>query len=278
MVEPVKELLDSKGIHYQHSGGDFLIKCLNPEHTDNNPSLRIDKAFGIGQCFACGFKLNIFRYFGILTDIQSIRVMKVKEKLDKIYAESVGLSIPNNSTPFTRDFRDIPGSIYKELEAFTHPDWEGRIVIPLKDVTGKMVAFLARHMHSDAKPRYIIYPKKVQVPLFPAKVYPVRNTLVLVEGIFDALNLMAKGMPKVCAIMGANSLHNDKEKINSLKLQGVSKIVLLFDGDAAGVKAAEELQPVLEKANFVVEVIDLPEGMDPGELSQSDVDKLKKMI
>lgn len=278
MVEPVKDLLDSKGIHYQHSGGDYLIKCLNPEHVDNNPSLRIDKAFGIGQCFACGFKINIFRYFGILTDIQSIRVMKVKEKLDKIYAESVGLSIPNNATPFTRDFRDIPGSIYKELEAFTHPDWEGRLVIPLKDVTGKMVAFLARHMHSDAKPRYVIYPKKVQVPLFPARVYPVRNTLVLVEGIFDALNLMAKGMPNVCAIMGANSLHNDKEKINSLKLQGVTKIVLLFDGDAAGVKAAEELQPVLEKANFVVEVIDLPEGMDPGELSQSDVDRLKKMI
>ena len=48
--------------------------------------------------------------------------------------------------------------------------------------------------------------------------------------------------------------------------------------DPAGIKAAQELQPLLEKENFFVSVIDLPENMDPGELSTDEVQQLKRML
>lgn len=278
MVDPVKDLLDSKGIKYKVSGRDYLIKCLNPDHQDNNPSLRVDKAFGVGQCFACGFKLNIFKYYGLNTDIQSLRVLRVKDKLQTIYSESIGLQIPKGATPFTRDFRDIPGEVFKELGCFTHPDYEDRLMFPLKDVTDKIVLFLGRFIHSDLKPKYKYYPEKVKPPLFPAKLHPNNGILVLVEGIFDALNLMSKGLTNVAAIHGANSLNNDPEKLLQLKLQGVTKIYLIFDGDAAGQKAAEQLKPMLESKNFVVDTIDLPEDLDPGAMDHNQVAQLRKML
>ena len=46
-----------------YTTGRIIIKCLNKEHTDNNPSLRIHKISGLGHCFACGYKLNIFKHF-----------------------------------------------------------------------------------------------------------------------------------------------------------------------------------------------------------------------
>ena len=278
MVDPVKDLLDSKGITYKISGRDYLIKCLNPEHVDTNPSLRIDKSFGVGQCFACGFKVNIFKYFGIVTDVQSVRVLKVKDKIMSIFSNSNGLEIPKGATPFTKEFRGISGSVYKELGCFTHSDYDGRLVFPLRDVTGKIVLFLARHMHSEVKPKYKYYPERITPPLFPSKLKPVNGCLVLVEGIFDALNLMVNGIENVAAIHGANSLTNDKDKLLQLKLQGVTKVYIVFDGDSAGQKAAEQLKPILEASSFVAETIDLPEGSDPGSLTSDEVRMLKKLL
>ena len=48
MVTSVQELIADKGLQYKLSGKDVLIKCLNPDHADRDPSLRIDKLTGIG--------------------------------------------------------------------------------------------------------------------------------------------------------------------------------------------------------------------------------------
>ena len=58
-----EELLQSKGIQYQVSGKDAKIHCLNPEHDDTNPSMRVDRITGIFHCFSCGYKGNLFTYF-----------------------------------------------------------------------------------------------------------------------------------------------------------------------------------------------------------------------
>ena len=56
----VEELLNQKKIFFTVSGKDFVVGCLNPEHDDSNPSMRIDRVLGIFQCMACGYKGNIF--------------------------------------------------------------------------------------------------------------------------------------------------------------------------------------------------------------------------
>ena len=51
-MEAVK-FLEEKGIDYTLSGKDAVIQCLNPEHDDNNPSMRVDKLTGMFHCFSC---------------------------------------------------------------------------------------------------------------------------------------------------------------------------------------------------------------------------------
>ena len=59
----VEELLIEEKIKFKQSPADFVVHCLNPEHDDTNPSMRIDKITGIYNCFSCGFKGNIFKLF-----------------------------------------------------------------------------------------------------------------------------------------------------------------------------------------------------------------------
>lgn len=285
--EAVENLLNTKGIRYTPAGRDLLIQCLNPEHTDNTPSLRIDKVFGYGRCFSCGFKVNLFNYFGIRNNILSLKALSIKEKILKIYSDSKGLEMPNGWTPFNEDFRGIPRDVLREYGAFNFPvntnkDFENRIAFPMVTVDKKIVCFIGRHKLSGASPRYLIYPNKVRVPTFPSRFDHDNGTLILVEGIFDCLNLISKGVKNVEAIMGVTTIGGlkgiNKEIVKLMKLSGVTKLVLLFDGDEAGIKQAEMYKPMLENEGFIVEVIDLPEDTDPGDLSQTEVDMLRKLI
>ena len=63
-----------------------------------------------------------------------------------------------------------------------------------------------------------------------------------------------------------------------LKAQGISHIYIMFDGDEAGYTAAEKVKPLIEEQEFIVEVIKLPEGMDPGDLDQEYVDSINEYV
>lgn len=284
MVDQVVDLLNSEGITFVPSGRDYLIKCLNPEHQDNNPSLRIDKLTGIGHCFACNYRVNIFKHFNKVVNYQSIRVIQLQEKIASIKSSSIGLSLPKKFIPFTRSYRNISANTYKEFEAFeSNSLLENRIIFPMRDTTGKIVAFNGRHKESHIKPRYKIYPEHVTIPMFPGKITPVNNAIVLVEGIFDFLNLYDKGLKNALAILGTNALYSqhkglNKDKISILKLHGIQRIFIMFDGDEAGRRAASLLKPELEKINFITEIIDLPDDTDPGELSQEDIKSIIEYI
>ena len=54
----VEELLQERKIQYKLSPADAIVACLNPEHDDSNPSMRIDRITGVYNCFSCGFKGN----------------------------------------------------------------------------------------------------------------------------------------------------------------------------------------------------------------------------
>ena len=53
----VEELLVEEKIAFKQSPADFVVHCLNPEHDDSNPSMRIDKITGVFNCFSCGLSL-----------------------------------------------------------------------------------------------------------------------------------------------------------------------------------------------------------------------------
>ena len=280
MNDPVLALLNDKGISFTISGKDYVIKCLNPEHDDSNPSCRVDKVTGVLHCFSCGFKRNLFKHFGIFTNHSSIRVAKLKEKLNELKQSMIELEIPEGATPYTQAFRGISVQTLKHFDVFyTHDvkELEDRVVFPIRDVIGKNVVFVARHALSNGNPRYVNYPRGTKIPLFPIRLEEPSTTIILVEGIMDMLNLYDKGIRNAVACFGTSTLKGSvAEKLLPFKVQGVTKVFIMFDGDTPGREAAAELKPMIEECGFEVQNIDLPDGMDPGDFNQEYVDSIKE--
>ena len=282
MSDPVLDILNKNNLAFMVSGRDYLIKCLNPEHEDSNPSFRVDRVSGIAHCFSCGFKTNIFKYYGIFTNPVPLKILALKEKLAELKNFGLDLELPAGYTPYTKQFRGISPQTLKYFGAFYTNQVEklqDRIIFPVKDITGKTVVFVGRHTLSNGNPRYLNYPSGVQLPVFPSHLPTGYKSMVIVEGIFDMLNLYDKGLHNVVCAFGTNTLQNNsKQKLLPFKAQGITHIYLMFDGDEAGQKAAHNLKPIIEDAGFIVELITLPDNVDPGELSQEDVDSTAEYI
>lgn len=282
MSDPVLDILKKNGLAPAVSGRDYLIKCLNPEHDDSNPSFRIDRVSGVAHCFSCGFKTNIFKFFGVFTNPVPIRIAALKEKLAELKTSSTGLDLPSGHTPYTKQFRGISPQTLRHFGAFYTTQVEklqDRIVFPIKDITGKITVFVARHTMSNGNPRYVNYPSGVRIPVFPSHLPSGYKSMVLVEGIFDMLNLYDNGLENVVAVFGTNTLQNEtKAKLLPFKAQGITHIYLLFDGDEAGRKASQQVKPLIEQEGFIVEVINLPDGTDPGELDKEDIRSIAEYI
>ena len=282
MSDPVLELINKNNLAFSVSGRDYLIKCLNPDHEDSNPSFRVDKVSGVAHCFACGFKTNLFKYYGVFTNPIPIKIAALKEKLAVLKQFGKDLELPIGHTPWIRPFRGISAKTLKLFGAFYTNQEEkliDRIIFPIKDITGKTVVYTGRHTLSNGNPRYLNYPRGVQVPAYPAFVPPGHSSLVLVEGLFDMLNLYDKGLENAVCTFGTNTLQHDiKSKMLPFRAQGVTHIFIMFDGDDAGRGAAAQLKPLLIDEGFIVEIVDLPDGTDPGDLDEEDVRSMMEYV
>ena len=278
MSNPVEQLLISKGITYGHSGKDFLTKCLNPEHNDSNPSFRIDKTTGISHCFSCGYKCNIFKHYGVFANHTSIRVAKLKAKLLELLISNAGLEPLKGAKPFHSAYRGLPKAFLQEFGAFTTDAIDklvDHIVFPLTDVRGKTVAYIGRNTLSNEGQRYNNYPEGAALPLFPVLLKDKHKNLVLVEGLFDMLNCQYHGITNAVSCFGTGKLYNDTAaKLMPYKVMGIEKIFIMFDADNAGKAAAAKLKPLIEECDFVVEIITLPEGEDPGSLESEHLTQI----
>ena len=274
-----EDLLREKGIHYELSGKDAKILCLNPEHDDTNPSLRVDRITGIMHCFSCGFKGNLFTHFGAPSSPLEVRLHKLKEKVEKTRSQTVGIQLPKDRLAWKGGgFRNISEETLNIWDAFTWnvPKFEGRIIFPIRDITGKTVALIGRLINGMGSDKYYIYPSGVEMPFCPAKVKPIQNRVILVEGIFDALNLWDKGLKNTVCCFGTQQMN--WVKLSLLKMQGVSGIDIMYDGDEAGRTAAEKVKGTAEELGMSVQIVTLPEGTDPGGLVKDQVNRIRKRL
>ena len=273
----VIDVLQSRQITYKEAGKDYLIKCLNPEHDDNNPSMRVDKVTGIYHCFSCGHKGNIFYKFGADPNVIDIEIARLQDKIRDMLS-STNLSIPADAVPFCREYRGISPETYMQVHAFTstqEDEFRGRLMFPLYDIRGNIKLFVGRDLHSELKSKYLFYPKHASPPLFPAHPEIWKNSLIIVEGIFDALNLMDKGCYNVVCAFGTHTLlKNFQTKLAHFQILGVNKYYIMFDGDKAGWEANKKLEETLLKNGINAERIDLPEGKDPGDLTDEEITNL----
>ena len=118
----------------------------------------------------------------------------------------------------------------------------------------------------------MFWPSGVKLPIFP-QVKPIQGKIVLVEGIFDMLNLHDKGLDNAVCCFGAKNF--TKEKLNHLKISGAQGMDILFDADEAGQDAAEEIKKMSE--DFPVRTIRLKSG-DPAEFNEAQVQGLRRKL
>ena len=271
----VEELLKQRDIYFIPKGADYLVSCLNPEHADRNPSMRIDNITGIYQCFSCEFKGNVFTHFGEKANQLQLRRELLKRKIKDKRSESIGLSFPKNVMPYVGNWREIKPETYKRFEAFQHADadYVGRINFPIRDISGRIVAFNGRHT-TGGTPKYMISPAGAKMPLFPI-VEPIQGKVILVEGIYDMLNLQDKGLTNAVCTFGTKNIN--EEKLRMLSIQGVDSIVVFFDGDDAGQDAAIKVKEMCEQVGLAHRNICL-KNTDPGALKQQAVETLKRKL
>ena len=239
--------------------------------------MRIDSVLGIFNCLSCGYKGNLFYFYGEQLDKVSKLKEQLKRQIEDIRAASVGLLMPADAVFLTEAYR-VSGETLNEFEAFRSlgQDHLNRVVFPIRDLKGKITSFVRRSEDAFDSIKYKITPASSKTPLYPLhKVAPEQGRIMLVEGIFDMLNLYEHGFRNVLCAFGTRKVNKDKLQI--LAVMGVSGIDICFDPDKAGQEAALELKELAEEMFFNVRNINL-KNCDPGDLQPARALKLKEKL
>jgi DNA primase len=149
--------------------------------------------------------------------------------------------------------------------------FRGRVMIPICNDTGEVIAFSARVLEKDAKaakyinsPETILFTKgAVLFGLHKSKRALIdRSSAIVCEGQLDLITAFESGVQNVVAAQGTAFTDRQAKKLK----QYVEEVVLCFDSDAAGEKAAERSLSALLSANLAIRVATMPAGEDPDSL------------
>jgi DNA primase len=171
---------------------------------------------------------------------------------------------------FSPEQLDQSGLVMKRQEGSGYFDrFRGRLMFPIHNESGKVIAFGGRALRSGDEPKYLNSP---ETPLY-RKSYVLYNLhrakdsirksdySVLVEGYMDVIGVYSAGVRNVVASCGT-ALTNTQ--VRALK-RHAERIVVNFDPDAAGANAAERSIQMLLDENFRIQVLELEQELDPDE-------------
>jgi len=140
-----------------------------------------------------------------------------------------------------------------------------RIIFPIFSLSGKVIGFGGRVL-DDSEPKYLNSPDspifhkgEILYGIFQAKAYIREEMPILVEGNFDLLSLVDKGINNCIASLGTALTLEQAILIRRYNRQ----VVLCYDGDEAGQKACRRSIETLLRAGVDPQVMVLPQGEDP---------------
>jgi DNA primase len=165
----------------------------------------------------------------------------------------------------------------KENTNRVYDTFRNRIMFPIFDESGSPIAFGGRRINDEDEPKYINSP---ETELFSKSKtlygYHIArpaiqslNKVMVVEGYTDVIGCHQVGVTNVVATLGTALTTNHAEKLSRI----CDEVILVFDGDEAGQRAADRAVEVFFAKNIDVKICVLPEGKDPADLA-SDSDTL----
>ena len=151
----------------------------------------------------------------------------------------------------------------------TYDVFTRRIMFPLWDLNGQVVAFSGRIYRDDGSAKYI-NSKETKIFKKGENLYNYHNVkeqvkkfgyIIVVEGYMDAIRLASQGINSVVALMGTSMTKEQVELLKKLK----TNVILCLDSDPAGIKAMITNGEMLIKEKINVNVIKLSGAKDPDE-------------
>jgi DNA primase len=188
------------------------------------------------------------------------------------------------SEGFSEDVLEKSGLLIKKDDGKKYDRFRGRVIFPVHNLSGKVIAFGARILTKEKdQPKYInspeteIYHKSnVLYGLFQGKNAIRREDFCyLVEGYTDVISLHQADIDNVVASSGT-ALTEEQIK---LMRRFTENVTVLFDGDSAGIKAALRGIDLILKGGLNVRIVLLPDGEDPDSYSKKmGSSELKKYL
>ena len=180
-------------------------------------------------------------------------------------------------------------------------DWfRHRLIVPIKDGRGRIIAFGGRAMRSDQRGKYVnsqgtvLFNKSATLYALDTARAAIRkqSVAVIVEGYFDAIVLHQAGFENTVASMGTALTEDQYHVLDAMRIE---RAIVAFDGDAAGQSSAEkrgidlaqQVQRAVRKAGrgsvtartgLSVYVTVLPTDTDPDVLARRDPEGLRVLI
>jgi DNA primase len=151
--------------------------------------------------------------------------------------------------------------------------FRARVMFPICNDTGQVIAFSGRVLDADAKtakyvnsPETILFTKgAVLFGLHKSKRAIIeKSSAIVCEGQLDLITIFEAGVPNVIAPQGTAFTEKQARILKRFVQDG--EVVLCFDADAAGQKAAERSTLALLAENLLVRVVEMPPGEDPDSL------------
>ncbi|MEP6803512.1 MAG: DNA primase [Flavobacterium sp.] len=216
------------------------------------------KAIGLSYFKERGFTNETIKKFSLGYSPETWDAL-TKEALGKGYKleflESTGLTIAREDRPFDR--------------------FKGRVMFPIESMSGRVLGFGGRILTNDKKaakylnsPESDIYHKsKVLYGIFQAKqAIAKQNNCYLVEGYTDVIQFNQAGIENVVASSGTALTPDQIRLVNRL----TRNITVLFDGDAAGLRASVRGIDLILEEGMNVRVCAFPDGEDPDSFARKN--------
>jgi len=216
------------------------------------------KAIGLSYFKERGFTMETIKKFNLGYSPETWDAL-TKEALGKGYKleflESTGLTIAREDRPFDR--------------------FKGRVMFPIQSMSGRVLGFGGRILTNDKKaakylnsPESDIYHKsKVLYGIYHAKQSIAKqNNCYLVEGYTDVIQFSQAGIENVVASSGTALTPDQIRLINRL----TRNITVLFDGDAAGLRASIRGIDLILEEGMNVRVCSFPDGEDPDSFARKN--------
>lgn len=174
---------------------------------------------------------------------------------------------------FSETILEKAGLIIKKDDQKKYDRFRGRVVFPVQNLAGKVIAFGARILTKEKdQPKYINSP---ETEIYHKSnvlygIYQAKNAIrkdefcYLVEGYTDVISLHQADIENVVASSGT-ALTEEQIK---LMRRFTENVTVLYDGDAAGIKAAVRGIDLVLKGGLNVRIVLLPDGEDPDSFSK----------